>query len=96
MCHESPAPTEAPQQTPVSDTQRPRSYLFMVRVWPEDLGDGKTEWRGQVRHVMSGEVRYFREWSNLIAILQEMLTTPEEAAEGVWKQIGLDHITGRQ
>lgn len=71
MCHE--APTEAAQQTAISDTQRPRSHLFMVRVWLEDLGDGKAEWRGQVKHVLSGEVRYFREWSALVDHLIAML-----------------------
>jgi hypothetical protein len=60
-----------------------KSYLFMVRVWFEDLGDGKTEWRGQVKHVMSGEVRYFREWPNLVTILQEMLTEPEDAKKDI-------------
>ena len=80
MCDEAPASTENMQQTTVSDTPRPRSHLFMVRVWMEDLGDGKTEWRGQVKHVTSGEVQYFREWPMLIMILQEMLTEPEEAA----------------
>lgn len=49
-----------------------KSHLFMVRVWLEDLGDGKTEWRGQVKHVLSGEVRYFREWPMLLAYLREM------------------------
>lgn len=65
MCHEAPTPTEAPQQTTVSDTQRSRSHLFTVRVWLEELGEGKTEWRGEVKHVLSGEVRYFREWATL-------------------------------
>lgn len=55
----------------------------MLRVWLEDLGDGKTEWRGQVKHVMSGEVRYFRDWSNLIALLQEMLTETEDAKKAI-------------
>ena len=65
-----------------SKAQRPRPHLFMVRVWLEDLGDGNTEWRGQVKHVLSGEVRYFRDWLILITILQEMLAEPEEAAQG--------------
>ena len=56
----------------LSDAQRPRTHLFMVRAWLEDLGDGKTEWRGQVKHVMSGEVRYFRDWSMLLECLREM------------------------
>ena len=53
----------------------------MVRVWLEDLGEGKTEWRGQVKHVVSGEVRYFRNWSGMTTILQNMLAKPEEVAK---------------
>lgn len=52
-----------------------RSYLFMVRVWLEDLGNGKAEWRGQVKHVMSGEVRYFRDWATLIKHITTVLQT---------------------
>jgi hypothetical protein len=44
----------------------------MLRVWLEDLGDGKTEWRGQVKHVMSGEARYFRDWATLVEHLMAM------------------------
>ena len=77
MCHEAPTPTQTLQQTPVSDMQHPRTYLFMVRVWLEDLGDGKTEWRGQVKHVMSGEVRYFRDWTTLVKQLKTMLSGVE-------------------
>ncbi len=80
MCHESPAPSEAPQPTPVRDTQRPWSHLFMVRMWMEDLGDGKTEWRGQVKHVLNGEVRYFREWALLADHLQAMSYSLEQTA----------------
>ena len=69
------------KQKPTSKAQHSRSHLFLVRVWLEELGDGKTEWRGQVKHVMSGEVQYFREWSGLTTILQEMLAKPEEVAK---------------
>ncbi len=57
----------------MGDVQRPRTHLFLVRVWQEDLGDGKIEWRGQVKHVMSGEVRYFRDWATLVEHLKGML-----------------------
>jgi len=57
--------------------QPQRSQLFTVRVWAEDLGDGQQEWRGQVQHVISGETRYFREWSMLIAWLQAMLANAD-------------------
>lgn len=52
-----------------------QSQFFTMRLWAEDLGDGRTEWRGKVQHVISGEVHYFREWSMLIAWLVAMLTT---------------------
>jgi hypothetical protein len=45
----------------------------MLRLWPEKIGGGQIEWRGQVRHVTSGQTRYFREWSVLLAFLQETL-----------------------
>lgn len=50
----------------------------MVRMWIEDLGEGNKDWRGKVQHVISGQVRYFRDWPMLIAILQEMIPEPEE------------------
>lgn len=50
-------------------------HLFTVRLWSEALGDGQYEWRGQVQHVLSGESRYFREWTVLVAYLQTMLAT---------------------
>ena len=56
-----------------------QSHLFTVRLWLEDLGDGRAEWRGQVQHVLSGETRYFRDWSTLIALLRAML--PPAAAD---------------
>ena len=61
------------KQMTMSKAQHSQSHLFTVRVWLEDLGEGKTEWRGKVTHVTSGEVRYFRGWSRLARQLREML-----------------------
>jgi hypothetical protein len=58
---------------PERDDHPSRSHLFMVRVWQENLGDGKTEWRGKLQCVASGEARYFRDWQTLIASLELML-----------------------
>ncbi|HOG48862.1 MAG TPA: hypothetical protein PLJ35_03600 [Anaerolineae bacterium] len=44
-----------------------RSQLFTVRLWLEDLGDGRQELRGKVQHALSGEARYFRDWPALLA-----------------------------
>jgi hypothetical protein len=57
--------------------QHPRSHLFTVQLWQEELGQGQTEWRGKAQHVSSGQVHYFREWPKLILFLQAMLSTPE-------------------
>ena len=50
-----------------------RSHLFTVRLWAEELGDGQTEWRGQVQHVLSGKTRYFRERAMLMEVMMAML-----------------------
>jgi len=51
----------------------PRSQLFTLRIWPEDLGGGTIDWRGLVQHVGSGEARYFRDWATLEAFVDEQL-----------------------
>jgi len=66
-----------PSVTSNSSESPQRSALFTVRVWREDLGDGRNEWRGKIQHTLSGEARYFREWATLITALQEMLKTYE-------------------
>lgn len=52
--------------------KRPRAYgnseLFTVRLWMEELGEG-VDYRGQVRHVVSGATRHFRKWADLEAFL---------------------------
>jgi hypothetical protein len=56
-------------------------YRFTLRLWMEEMGEGHSEWRGQVQHVMSRESYYFRDWRSLVALLQELLpyrTTDEE------------------
>lgn len=50
-----------------------RSQLFTLRIWREEVGHGRFEIRGQVKHVSSGETTYFREWSSLHAFLNQQL-----------------------
>ena len=49
------------------------SSLFLVRVWPEEAGDGQLEWRGKIQHVLSGEARPFCDWRELINTLLDLL-----------------------
>ena len=53
------------------------SHLFTVRLWLEELGDGQTEWRGQVQHVLSSERRYFRDWATLVEVMTAVLSRLE-------------------
>ena len=55
------------------------SHLFTVRVWREELGGGRFEWRGKVQHALTGEARYFREWAELIAFLRERVKDEQSA-----------------
>jgi hypothetical protein len=58
------------------------THLFTVRLWREDLGAGQREWRGELHDVVSGEVRYFRDWPALIVLLQALLPGPEPEQKG--------------
>lgn len=61
--------------------------LFVLRLWREELGDDRQEWRGALTHVRSGEVRYFRDARTLQAMLWRMLV--QEFPEQDW---GPDHV----
>ena len=65
------------------DSGRPAhsSHLFMLRLWPEDLGNGQTDWRGSIQHVSSGEARYFRDWPTVETFVEGLLCTID--AEGI-------------
>lgn len=52
----------------------PHSHLFTVRIWEEEIGTGKTELRGKVQLLTTGETRYFREWTRLVPLLLTMLS----------------------
>ena len=58
-----------------------RSYLYTVRLWPEDLGDGAWEWRGVVKLVATGEEHSFREWATLGLLMVQMAGEPGERIE---------------
>ena len=51
-------------------------HLFTLRVWQESLGEQRTEWRGRIKNLDSGEVRFFRNATTLYRVMLQML--PEE------------------
>jgi hypothetical protein len=58
------------------------SQLFTVRVQLEDLGDGRSEWRGKVQHTLSGEACYFRDWQTLVTFIVEKATPSDLFTDG--------------
>ena len=46
------------------------SQLFTLRVWCEEVGNGRTEFRGTLKHVLSGKTAHFRDWQTLIALIE--------------------------
>ena len=57
---------------PLSSNDEPwsRSHLFTVRVWYEETASGAQAIRAQVRHVLTGETRYFSDWQAVTGYLQ--------------------------
>jgi hypothetical protein len=53
------------------------SHLFTVRLWVEVVSDGQNEVRMQVKHVLSGEMHHFREWSAVMAFMLAKLHDSE-------------------
>jgi hypothetical protein len=54
-----------------------QSHLFTIRLWVEEVDQGVLEWRGVIRHTLSGETHYFREWATMTAVLKEALSKME-------------------
>jgi hypothetical protein len=63
---------------------QPRSHLFTVRVWEEQIGADQTEWRGKVQLLTSGEVRYFRGWAALVPLLLTMLAESQSDSQELY------------
>jgi hypothetical protein len=49
------------------------SHLFTLRLWREEVTEGRIEWRGKVQSVVDGETLYFCDWDNLLAFLNTTL-----------------------
>jgi hypothetical protein len=62
----------------MAKSNAPHSHLFTVRVWPEKLSADVVEIRFEVRHILTGETRIFREGEPLLAYLLAKLATVED------------------
>lgn len=64
--------------------------LFIVKVWREVVNIDQTEWRGKIQHVKSGQVRYFRDLSTMLAFLVDILPLIKVQSE----QLEVNQIKG--
>lgn len=67
--------TNTPAEPPGEYAAAP-SQLFTVRVWWEETEEAQGELRMQVRHVLSGETRYFRSAAGLLAYITAKFGPP--------------------
>jgi hypothetical protein len=61
-------------------THKNQTHFFTLRLWAERVTCEKSEIRFKVQHVLSGEVRYFRDWSMLIAYVMSIVETEADEA----------------
>ena len=54
-------------------SRSPPTVIFTLRLWQEPLDHDRSEWRGEVKNLSTGEVRYFRKWEEIAALVPKML-----------------------
>lgn len=63
--------------------ERTHSQMFTLRVWLEDVGNGRSEIRGTLKHVLTGETGHFRDWPTLTTLLQQWIKTEVQTETGL-------------
>jgi hypothetical protein len=61
---------------------RTGSQLFTLRVWMEEVGDGRFEMRGTIKHILSGETHNFREMTMLEQLIEQTMKKKMVEAPG--------------
>lgn len=60
---------------PIDIAHRPAgTNLFELQMGLIDIGNGQAVWGGSLQNVNNGKKRFFKDWSGLVANLQEILT----------------------
>lgn len=62
--------------------EQTHSQLFALRVWVEDVGNGRSEIRGILKHVLTGEIYHFRNGNTLSQLIESVITPPQEHLSG--------------
>lgn len=54
-------------------SRSPPTVLFTLRLWQEPLDETRSEWRGEVKNLSTGESRYFRHWEEIAVLVPKMI-----------------------
>ncbi len=55
----------------------PPTVIFTLRLWLEPLDHLQSEWRGELKNLSTGEVRYIRRWEEIARFVPIMLDEQE-------------------
>ena len=66
----------------VSVSEHTSSQLFTLRVWVEDVGNGRFEIRGVLKHILTGETFHFRDWHTFSQLIESLLTPSQAQKSG--------------
>ncbi|HET6229646.1 MAG TPA: hypothetical protein VFE05_06150 [Longimicrobiaceae bacterium] len=64
----------------MTTVEPPRPHTLIIRIWPEprEVAGQGGEWRGELREVASGSVRYFRGLDGLGPLVREIIEREDE------------------
>ena len=51
----------------------PPTVIFTLRLWREPINNEQSEWRGELKNLTTGEVRYIRLWEEVAQFIPAML-----------------------
>lgn len=66
----------------VAVTEQTHSQLFTLRVWVENIGNGRSEIRGVLKYVLTEEIYHFRDWNTLSQLIESLIAPPQEQKSG--------------
>lgn len=55
-----------------------KPITIIIRMWNEPTADQRQVLRGQMEHVQSGEVQYFKETEQILEIVREWMSIRED------------------
>jgi hypothetical protein len=65
------------------------NHSFIVRVWNDSIGDGKSVWRGSIEKVGSDEKLYFSHLEGVVRFIQDQIEFKPQGSPKIWNSLVL-------